>query len=96
MVLWDGGAPGRCARLRAQPALAANETLELWLIEDTPAAARSAQACWPPPAGARQRIAFKPARPVGAVAQFLISRERNDGNASPATPGATVLAGPRA
>ena len=39
------------------------------------------------------RVAFKPVTPVTAIAAFAISREKNDGARSHATPGEVVMLG---
>lgn len=75
------------------PPLAANQTLELWVIENKdnakPVSAGVLQF-----AGGAPRVVFKSTAPVGAVKAFAVSRERNDGARAHAQPGEVILFGP--
>lgn len=91
VALWDPKKQEGVATFEKLPALAANQKFELWVVEDKPNAAPVSAGVFAVAEGGR--VTFKPVAPVTAIAAFAVSREKDDGARSHATPGEVVMLG---
>jgi anti-sigma-K factor RskA len=90
VVVWNPARQEGVFALEQMPALSPDQRLELWLLEgEKPLSA----GVFDVRAGEVTRFRFKPTAAVQRVAAFAVSREKNDGATSHATPGEVIMAG---
>jgi hypothetical protein len=93
VIVWNSAAQEGIFVMEKMPALATNQRWELWIVEAGVAAKPVSAGVLDLRGGEPTRIQFKPTAPVGAVAKFVVSREKNDGAGSHTSPAEVILAG---
>jgi anti-sigma-K factor RskA len=92
VAVWSPAKQEGVLAVEKMPPVAANQALELWVVENKenaqPVSAGVLQF-----AGGAARVVFKPTAPVGAVKAFAVSRERNDGARAHAKPAEVIKLG---
>lgn len=93
VVVWNSARQEGVLALEKMPALAADQRLELWIVEARTDAKPMSVGVFELGASGGARGSFRPAAPVGPVAKFMLSREKNDGARAHASPATVILAG---
>jgi anti-sigma-K factor RskA len=94
VAVWNPARQEGVFALEKMPPLAPDQRLELWVVEAKEGAKPVSAGVLDVRTGELMRVRFKPTAPVGAVAQFAVSREKNDGARSHAAPTEVIMAGP--
>ncbi len=93
VALWDPKKHEGVVTFEKLPALAANQSFELWVIENREGAKPVSAGVFLPNSDGSGRVAFKPTAAVATVGTFAVSREQQDGAAAHAAPGEVVMLG---
>jgi hypothetical protein len=93
VVVWNSARQEGVLALEKMPALAADQRLELWLIEAKADAKPVSAGVFELGADGVTRTSFRSAAPVGPVAKFMVSREKNDGARAHASPAVVIITG---
>ena len=93
VAVWNPGKQQGVFTLDKAPALAADQSLELWIVEAKEGAKPVSAGVFPVGADHAARLQFKTSAPVGAIAAFAVSREKNDGVRAHAAPTEVIMMG---
>jgi anti-sigma-K factor RskA len=93
VAVWDPAKQEGMFALEKMPALAADQKLELWVVEAKPGAQPVSAGTFDLGADGVARVKFKPTVPVTALAAFAISREKDDGQRAHTKPAEVIMLG---
>ena len=87
VAVWDPNQKEGVFTVDKLPANAPDQRYELWVIDEKPVSAGTFSVG----ADGRVKLTFKPTAPVKTALKFAVSREKNDGRSSHATPGEVIM-----